>query len=192
MIPTPPFSSLDFFHTKIFPSQKRITSRNFSVIWHWELLIEVRDTPFYAKIFSKKEILSNRKMSPTKFIGEMNEKSLLTESRNNTPSPIHISIHTRIFRKHKMVPHEISSHCWTRKLENFDRNSWHHLLCIKFFEAPKIRKARRVPHDLFRHCETKNFRRKIAIPPFLSKNFFRTRTFLKQKGAPRSFSALWD
>ena len=48
-------------------------------------------------------------------------------------------------------------------------------------------------HDVFRHFRTKNLRRQNVTTPFLSINFFRTRTFLKDKSVPpRSFSVLWD
>ena len=48
-------------------------------------------------------------------------------------------------------------------------------------------------HDVFRHFGTKNLRRQNVTTLFLSINFFRTRTFLKDKSVPpRSFSVLWD
>ena len=91
---------------------------------------------------------------------------------------------TRIFLKPWWDAHKIFRHCET---ESFDGNTWYPLLCMNYFDYPKLLKIEGMPTTFFGTVWPKIFDRKTWYP-LLYINFSDTSIFLKHgRDAHKSF-----
>ena len=141
--------------------------------------------PYYPKKFRYQNNSVTPKGSPTMIFGDLRQKK--------STKLWHLILQNFSIPEHfwdTRDPYEMFRYCETKKINKI--------------VIPLLSKTVLIPehfwntegfvHDVFRRFGTKKHRRKnVRPPPLLSINFFRTRTFLKDKSVPpRSFSVLWD
>ena len=133
----------------------------------------IHKTFWYPKFFETKEA------SPTNFFGTVRQ----TLEKNRDKAPLHFSIKisdTRSFLNWRRVPLRKFSVLWD---EDFDKKLWYNPLFSypKNFSIPEVFWNRDVfPYVTTGLCGTKKIAGNRDIP-FLCKNFFHTRFFLKHR-----------
>ena len=179
-----PFLSLNYFGTRTFLKDKSVPPRSFSVLW-WLKVFHGKtwNTPILHKVFLGALNFLNHWRVLHKFIGTLRQKQLTEPWCPYYPK----NFETRIILKHRRVLPRWFLAMWDKK----NRKIVIPLLSKDFWYQNISETQEGAPTMFFGSLWQKNFDGKLDTP-FLSLNYFGTRTFLKDKSVPpRSFSVLW-